>query len=163
MGEGGKASQGIDKNRLVELLPLIKKVIALVMILVVVWYVIRKLSKVYKKNRKKEPVPVAESELRKQFEKACANKELEKAMAIFYQWLDNYAGTNFSGSIRESLNTLDQKELTMAFNDVMQSIYAENINNDADLKQFSRQLAGELKKHDSNTLLSHLTVDLKLN
>ena len=84
-------------------------------------------------------------------------------MAIFYQWLVSYTGTNFSGSIRESLNTLDQKELTRAFNDVMQSIYAENINNDADLKQFSRQLAGELKKHGSNTLLSHLTVDLKLN
>ena len=139
VGEGEQASQGIDKSRLVELLPLIKKVIALVMILVVVWYVVRKLSKVYKKNRKKAPVRVAESELRKQFEKACANKELEKAMAIFYQWLDNYGGATFDGSIRESLNKLNQTELTMAFKDIMQSIYAHEKNNRVDLKIFASQ------------------------
>ena len=163
VGQGEQASQGIDKNRLVELLPLIKKVIALLMILVVVWYVIRKLSKVYKKNRKTQPVPVAESELRKQFEKACANKELEKAMAIFYQWLDNYGGTAFDGSVRANLNRLDQAELTMAFENVMQSIYAREKDDKVDLMLFASQFISELKKSDSQTIFSHLSVDLKLN
>ena len=161
--EGEGASHGIDKNRLVEFQPLIKKVIALAMIIVIAWYVIRKLSKVYKKNKKTDPNCVSESELRKQFEKSCANKELEKAMAIFYQWLDNYGGVTFDGSIRENLNKLDRTELTMAFKNVMQSIYAREKNDEVDLMLFADQFISELKKNDSQTIFSHLSVDLKLN
>jgi len=162
-GEGEKISRGVDKSSLLDSLPLLKKVIALVIIFVAVGYVVRKLNKNDKKKNDTNSVRITESELKKQFDKACADRELEKAVAIFYKWLDNYAEVGFSGSIRESLNTLDQKALSQSFYDVMQSVYAENRNKDADLKQFSRQLAGELKKQETKTLLSHLTVDLKLN
>ncbi len=163
VGEDEQASQGIDKNRLVELAPQLKKAAAILVLLLGLWFLVKKLVKAYKKNKPKKPVQPSESVLRKQFEKACAQKELEKSMGLFYQWLDNYGGDAFDGSVRENLHRLNQAELTMAFENVMQSIYAREKDDKVDLMLFASQFISELKKNDSHTIFSHLSVDLKLN
>jgi hypothetical protein len=75
----------------------------------------------------------------------------------------DHAGKAFWYFIRESLNKLNQTELTMAFKDIMQSIYAHEKNNWVDLKLFASQFISELDKSNHRTKLGHLSVDLKLN
>ena len=51
----------------------------------------------------------------------------------------------------------------MAFENAMQSIYAREKDDKVDLMLFASQFISELKKNDSQTIFSHLSVDLKLN
>ena len=162
VGTAGEEEHAINKNRLVEV-PQFKKAGAILTLLLGIWVIVRKFIKADKKNKVPKPVHLSESVLRKQFKKACKQKELEKAMTIFYLWLGNYAGDAFDGSIRESLNKLNQEELTTMFENVMQSIYAREKDDKVDLMVFASQFISELKKNDSQTIFSHLPVDLKLN
>ncbi len=77
--------------------------------------------------------------------------------------LDFYGADNFKASVREHLNEMGKTELLTVFNDVLQSIYAQEKTRSVDLKLFFRQFAGEIKNSESQTLSARLSVDLKLN
>ncbi len=162
-GAGGQAPQGIDENWFVELIPVFKKTGLVLLLLTGIWIVTRKFSRGLKKNKTIEPVQLSEAALRKKFEKACRHNDMENAIRLLYQWLDCYGGDAFEGSIRESLDKLDQEKLTMSFKEIMQSIFSEQKGSGVDIKRFADQFVSELKKNSSQTILGHLSVDLKLN
>ena len=88
---------------------------------------------------------------------------MENAIRLLYQWLDSYGGDAFECSIRESLDKLDKEKLTMSFKEIMQSVFSELKGSSVDIKRFANQFVSELKKNSSQTILDHLSVDLKLN
>ena len=162
-GAGEQAPQQIDENWFVELIPVFKKTGLVLLLLIGIWIVVRRLSRGFERNKTIEPVQLSEAVLRKQFEKACGKNDMENAIRLFYQWLDHYGGDAFECSIRESLDKLDQEELTMSFKEIMQSVFSEQKGSSVDIKRFADQFVSELKKNSSQTILGHLSVDLKLN
>jgi len=146
-----------------ELISLITKVIIILMILLGLWLVIKKHRVQAEQFTTIKPEQPSEAELRKEFNQACSQNDMESAIRLLYQWLDFYADSNYKGSIHQSLQKLDQIELTNEFKSIMQSIYAETKNNNIDLKFFADQFISKLDLNKSKSILSLLRVDLKLN
>jgi hypothetical protein len=152
-----------DRNRLVELIPLFKMAGVLLLAVIAVWFAVRKFVKGGGAVSSAEQEPLSETALRKQFEKACAGNDFEKAIGIFYRWLDNFAGESFKGSVREQLKGFKQDDLLASFKDIMQAIYASEKNSSIDLKLFASQYVDALEKKGRQSGVSLLSVDLKLN
>lgn len=158
-----QSSPSMDRSRLVELIPLFKLVGVVLLVVLAVWLAVRKFVKRGRTVSSAEQVSFSEADLRKQFEKTCAANDYEKAIGIFYRWLDNFAGDSFKGSIREQLKEFEQVDLVTGFKDIMQAIYASEKSRNIDLKLFSSQYIDALKKKARQSKVSLLSVDLKLN
>lgn len=152
-----------ERNRFAELTPLFKIAGVVLLIVIAVWFALRKFGKRSGTVFSAKHEPLSEVDLRKQFEKACAGNNFEKAIGIFYRWLDNFAGESFKGSVREQLKEFEQDELIANFKDIMQAIYASEKNNSIDLKLFANQFIDALEKKDRQSRVSLVSVDLKLN
>ncbi len=152
-----------ERNRLVELIPLFKMAGIVLLALIAVWFAMRKFVKGGRTVSSTEQVPFSEAALRKQFKKSCAGNDYEKAIGIFYRWLDNFAGDSFKGSVRDQLKEFDQVDLVTGFKDIMRAIYASEKSNSIDLKLFASQYIDALEKKGHQSKVSLLSVDLKLN
>lgn len=159
---GEQTSHSIDENMFARWITLFENAAVLVLLVLGVWIVVRR-YRARHKSKTVEPPAMTEAGLRKQFEKACAQDDKEKALALFYQWLDFYGDETFTGSVRERLNRMEQDELLTEFNAVLQSIYAFEKNKAVDLKSFSSQFVSEIQNNEHQTKLGFLSVDLKLN
>ena len=84
-------------------------------------------------------------------------------MGLLYQWLDNYGGQSFKGTVREVLDEINKAELNSAFANIMQTIYTPQQNTNIDLRLFARQFVKELEKSDSQPGFGQFRVELKLN
>ena len=158
-----QASPSMDRSRLVELIPLFKLTGVVLLVVLAVWLAVRRFVKGGGTVSSAEQVPFSEAVLRKQFEKACAGNDNEKAIGIFYRWLDNFAGDSFKGSVREQLKGFEQVDLVTAFKDIMQAIYASEKSSSIDLKLFASQYIDALEKKGRQSRVGLLSVDLKLN
>ena len=167
MGDGVDSVQQTsvltDRNRLVELMPLFKMAGIVLLALIAVWFAMRKFVKGGRTVSSTEQVPFSEAALRKQFKKSCAGNDYEKAIGIFYRWLDNFAGDSFKGSVRDQLKEFDQVDLVTGFKDIMRAIYASEKSNSIDLKLFASQYIDALEKKGRQSKVSLLSVNLKLN
>ena len=105
----------------------------------------------------------SEAELRKQFDIACRENNLEQAIGLFYRWLDNSGDLSFKGSVREQLDNINRAELDTAFANIMQAIYTPQQNTSIDLRLFARQFVKELKKSDNQSGSGQFRIELKLN
>lgn len=152
-----------DRNRLVELMPLFKIAGVVLLVVIAAWFAVRKFAKRSGTVSSAKQEPLSEAALRKQFEKACAGNDYEKAIGIFYRWLDNFAAESFKGSVREQLKEFEQDDLFASFKDIMQAIYASEKNSSIDLKLFASQFIDALEKKGRQSRVSLLSVDLKLN
>lgn len=152
-----------ERNRLAELVPLFKMAGVVLLVVIAAWFAVRKFAKRSGTVSSAKQEPLSETVLRKQFEKACASNDFEKAIGIFYRWLDNFAGESFKGSVREQLKGFKQDDLLASFKDIMQAIYASEKNSSIDLKLFASQYIDALEKKGRQSGVSLLSVDLKLN
>ena len=155
--------QNIEQSNTVDITSIIKKTGAVIIVLLAVLAVSLKLHKLFTRYRVQQPTQLSGKALRRKFEKACRENEPDKAMRLFYQWLDRFGGEHFQGSVRKRLNDLNQAQLTTEFNNIMQSIYASNQNNKIDLRQFANQFFRELKKSERPVGFDRWSVELKLN
>ena len=153
----------VEQNRLAELMPLFKITGVVLLVVIAAWFAVRKFAKRSGTVSSAKQEPLSEAAVRKQFEKACAANDYEKAIGIFYRWLDNFAGESFKGSAREQLKELEQDDLFASFKDIMQAIYASEKSNSIDLKLFASQYIDALEKKGRQSKVSLLSVDLKLN
>jgi len=144
-------------------IPVLKKAGMVFLLLVLVVIVVRRFGKIAARTRSTEPKQLSGSALFRQFESACKKNDLEKAMGLFYQWLDDFGGGAFKGSIRETLNEFDQVQLTLAFQNITRTIYTRDKSNEIDLKSFARKFISELKASTRPVRFDSLRVDLKLN
>ena len=158
-----QATPSNDRNRLVELIPLFKLAGVILLVVLAVWLAVRKFVKGRRAVSSAEQAPLSEADLRKQFEKACAADDYEKAIGIFYRWLDNFAGDSFKGSVRAQLKVFEQVDLVTSFKDIMRAIYSSKKSNSIDLKLFASQYIDALEKKTHQSKVSLLSVDLKLN
>ena len=142
---------------------LLLKAFILFLVVMLVGVLIRALSKISPVTTQEQSTKPAEADLRKQFAVACRKNNIEEAMGLFYQWLDNYGGDSFKGSVRKQLVEMNQAQLTVEFNELMQAIYTPQQDKLVDLKMFARQFAVKLKNSDNPTTLNRLRVELKLN
>ena len=167
MGNGVNSMQQItpsnDRNRLVELIPVFKLAGVILLLVLAFWFAVRRYVKGRRTDSSAEQAPLSEADLRKQFEKACAADDYEKAIGIFYRWLDNFAGVSFRGSVRAQLKAFEQVDLVTAFTDIMRAIYSSEKSNSIDLKLFTSQYIAALEKKSRQSNVSLLSVDLKLN
>jgi hypothetical protein len=152
-----------ERNRLAELLPLFKIAGVILLLVIAAWFVIRKFAKGRATVSSAKHQQLSETALRKQFEKACAGNDFEKAVAIFYRWLDNFAGESFKGSVREQLKEFEQQDLMVSFKDIMQAIYAAEKSSSIDLELFASQFIDALEKKSRQSGAGILSIDLKLN
>ena len=106
---------------------------------------------------------LSEAELRRKFDTACRKNNLEQAMGLFYQWLDNHGGSSFKGTVREQLDKINKADLNAAFANIMQAVYSPQQKTTADLRHFARQFIKELKKSDHQPYFSQFRIELKLN
>ena len=162
-GPAQQTSTLAERNRLAELIPLFKIAGIVLLAVIAAWFVIRKFAKGRGTVSSAKHQQLSEAALRKQFEKACAGNDFEKAIALFYRWLDNFAGESFKGSVREQLKEFEQQELMVSFKDIMQAIYASEKSSSIDLKLFASQFIDALEKKDRQSGAGILSVDLKLN
>ena len=153
----------MDRSRFVELIPLFKLAGVVLLVVLAVWLAVRRFVKGGGTVSSTEQVAFSEAVLRKQFEKACAGNDYEKAIGIFYRWLDNFAGDSFKGSVGEQLKGFEQVDLVTGFKDIMQAIYASEKSNSIDLKLFASQYIDALEKKGRQSSVGLLSVELKLN
>ena len=132
-------------------------------VLAIVIFILRRLAALFKRIKLRKPTQVTEKILRRKFTSACRNNDQEKAVGLFYQWLDYYGMQHFQGSVRKWLNELNQDQLTTAFNNMMRSVYASDQNKKVDLLQFANQFIKELKKSERPAGSGRWSVELKLN
>lgn len=146
-----------------QLFSLFIKAIITLLLLFGIWFSIKK----YRINRKKiitiKSEQLSEAALRKQFNQACSSNDMETAISLLYQWLDYYAESNYEGSIQQTLQKLDQAELSMLFKNIMQSVYTDKTNDNIDLKLFANQLIDKLNTNKSKSISSLFRIELKLN
>ena len=161
-GEDDRASLIKDINQTAVLIPLLKKAGIFLLLAALIWYGRGRYRKRLPALIPDRSAHISERALRKQFELACKNQELEKAMGLFYRWLDLYGGVGFKGTVRESLKLMDQAELAIVFSECMASIYGAN-KATVDINLFSRQFFKVLKIAGRPPGIIHLDVDLKLN
>lgn len=161
-GEDDRVSLTKDINQTAVLIPLLKKAVFFLLLAVLIWYGRGRFRKRFPALISDRSAHTSERTLRKQFELACKKQELEKAMGLFYCWLDLYGGVGFKGSVRESLKLMDQAELAIAFNESMASIYGAN-KAKVDINLFARRFFKVLKTTGRPPGIIHLDVDLKLN
>ena len=162
-GPAQQTSTLAERNRLAELMPVFKIAGIFLLAVIAAWFVMRKFAKGRGTVSSAKHQQLSEAALRKQFEKACAGNDFEKAIALFYRWLDNFAGESFKGSVREQLKEFEQQELMVSFKDIMQAIYASEKSSSIDLKLFASQFIDALEKKDRQSGAGILSVDLKLN
>ena len=132
-------------------------------ILLSIWIIVRKFYSFFSNSRFSHPSMPSEFAMRRQFEKACSQNSPEKAIPLFYKWLDNYGGDRFQGSIRQNLGNPDHAELATVFDRIMQTVYAQNDEVSIDLKKFSVQFKNELEKLDRPYAYSRWNIELRLN
>ncbi|MBE9568242.1 MAG: BatD family protein [Proteobacteria bacterium] len=167
MGNGADPAQQTstltDRNRLVELMPLFKVAGVVLLAVIAAWFAMCKFVNGSGTVSSAKHEQLSEVALRKQFENACANNDYEKAIGIFYRWLDNFAGDSFKGSVREQLKEFEQVDLVTGFKDIMRAIYAPEKSSSIDLKLFASQYIDALEKKARQSRVGLLSVDLKLN
>lgn len=134
----------------------------LLVLAVLIWYGWSRFRKRLSALVPENSTHISERALRKQFELACKEQALEKAMGLFYRWLDLYGGVGFKGSVRESLKLMDQSGLAVIFNESMVSIYGAN-KDEVDINLFAKQFFKLLKKPGRPLGNTRLDDDLKLN
>ena len=157
-----KAGLAEDGSHLVALIPALKNTGVVLLVAFILWYVGPKLYRRLASLIPARSVQVSERALRKQFEEACRKGELEKAMGLFYRWLDCYGGEQFKGSVRESLRSNSQDELSPIFNECMESIYGSD-EQCIELDLFAKKFFKVLKKAEKFPGIISVDVDLKLN
>jgi len=162
-GPAQQTSTLAERNRLAELMPVFKIAGIFLLAVIAAWFVMRKFAKGRGTVSSAKHQQLSEAALRKQFEKACAGNDFEKAIAIFYRWLDNFAGESFKGSVREQLKEFEQQDLMVSFKDIMQAIYASEKSNSIDLELFASQFIDALEKKGRQSGAGIFSVDLKLN
>ena len=161
-GKDDRVSLTEDINQTAVLIPLLKKAGIFLLLAALIWYGRGRYRKRLPALIPDRSAHTSERTLRKQFEIACKKQELEKAMGLFYRWLDLYGGVGFKGTVRESLELMDQAELVIVFSECMASIYGAN-KATVDINLFSRQFFKLLKIAGRPPGIIHLDVDLKLN
>jgi hypothetical protein len=132
-------------------------------LLLAIWAVTRKLYRSFTQTRLPHSSLPSESALRRQFEAACRQDNPEKAIPLFYNWLDNYAGDHFQGSVRQFFNKQDQDQLSTSFDGIMRSVYMENDGNRIDLKKFAKLYIHELRRSEHPDGGNRWAIELKLN
>jgi len=133
-------------------------------VLAIVVFIIRRLGTLIKQVKLRKPTQVTEKILRRKFASACRNNDQEKAVGLFYQWLDYYGDEHFHGSIRAFLIQLNHDKLSLVFNNIMQSIYTSNQKDSkTELMDFANQLFKELKKLNQPNVFNRRPIELRLN
>jgi hypothetical protein len=162
IAEGSNLEPTADWQQMITgLIPVLTKTGVALMLVALGWVVFRKLSKI--STRTNQSDKLSERALRKQFETACRKNNLQYALALFYQWLDNYGGKAFEGSVVGTLNEIDQTQLTEAFRNIMRTMYTPDRNKEIDLRLFANRFISELQKLDRPGRSSLFSVELKLN
>jgi len=151
------------QHKIIGLIPVVAKTGFALVLLAIGWALLRKLGKTSAGTRPKQPGKLSERALRKQFETACRKNNLRQALSLFYQWLDNYGGKAFNGSVVEQLNEINRTQLTQAFRNIMRTIYTPERNREIDLRLFADEFINELKKLGGPGSSSRFSVELKLN
>lgn len=162
-----------------------------VIVFIVAGVAFRKISKVSTGTDANQPEKLSERALRKRFKAACRKNNLQAAMVLFYEWLDNYGGVVFQGSIQDGLNDINQPRLSAAFKKIMRIIYStdgsntdkddidndninrnniikdditkNNITRDNELELFAIRFTNELKKLDPASKSKVFRIELRLN
>jgi hypothetical protein len=133
-------------------------------VLAIVAFIVRRVSTLIRQVKLRKPTQATEKQLRREFASACRNNDREKAVGLFYQWLDYYGDEHFQGSIRAFLTQLNHDKLASVFSNLMQSIYASNQkDNKTELVYFANQLFKELKQLKRPNIFSRRPVELRLN
>ncbi len=161
-GRDDEASLVEDGSQFGSLIPALKKAGIVLLLAFIIWYVGSKVHRRLASLTPARSVQVSERALRKQFEAASRKGDLEKAIGLFYHWLDCYGGEQFKGSVRESLRSNNQAELSLAFNESMASIYGSD-EQYVELDLFAKRFFKVLKKADKLPGIISLDLDLKLN
>jgi hypothetical protein len=154
---GQKQSDDIDK------ILVLKYSGSALIILLLIWLTVRKLYRIFTPFELPHSSLPSEAALRRQFHQACGQNNPHKAISLFYKWLDNYAGNQFHGSVRQLLGNMNQAQLAVEFDGIMRSIYAENNGNKIDLKNFSKQFVKQMKMLKRPDDYSRWAIELKLN
>jgi hypothetical protein len=142
---------------------LLKYAAATLILLLSIWFFARKLYRSFIHTRLPHSSLPSERALRRQFKAACRQNNPEKAIPLFYNWLDNYAGDHFQGSVRQFFNKQDQDQLSTAFDGIMRSVYMENDDNRIDLKKFANLYIHELRRSEHPDGVNRWAIELKLN
>ena len=133
-------------------------------VLAIVAFIMRRFGTLIKRVKLRKPTQATEKTLRRKFASACRHNDQEKAVGLFYQWLDYYGGEHFQGSIRAFLIEMNHDKLSLLFNNIMQSIYTSNPkDNKTELMDFANQLFKESKKLNQPNVFNRRPVELRLN
>jgi hypothetical protein len=127
------------------------------------WVAFRRLLRRSSLTTSNQPEQISERKLRNQFRTACRENNTEVALGLFYQWLDNYGGMSFRGSVSAGLNKINRAELSDAFRKIMRTLYTPDKNADIDFKIFANQFISELEKLDQPDGFNRFSIELKLN
>jgi len=155
--EGQKLSDNIDFSLAIKYLG------SALLILLLIWLTVRKLDRIFTPARPPHSSLPSEATLRRQLHQACSQNNSEKAVSLFYKLLDNYAGNQFHGSVRQLLGKTNETQLATEFDTIMRSVYAESNGNEIDLKNFSSQFVKQMKILKRSDDFSRWAVELKLN
>jgi hypothetical protein len=127
------------------------------------WVAFVKLFRRISRTTLNQPEQISERKLRNQFRTACRENNTEVALGLFYQWLDNYGGMSFRGSVSAKLNEINRAELSDAFRKIMRTLYSPDKNADIDFKMFANHFINELAKLDQPDGFNRFSIELKLN
>ena len=164
LADNGTSVPTIDwQQTLTSLIPTFAKIGFTLLSVVFGWLAFGRLRKKMSGTRSNQPEQISERKLRNQFGTACRANNTEVALRLFYQWLDNYGGTSFRGSVSAKLSEIKRAELSDAFRKIMQTLYTPDKNADIDLMMFANQFINELEKLDRPAGSNRFSIDLKLN
>ena len=151
------------QNKELDIANLLRKLGIVLIIFIAIWFIAPRLQRYIKNKKTVKPVKLSERSLQRQFNKACRDNDSKKAIQLFYQWLDLYAGESFRGSIRKRLSEIGELQTMSEFNRIMQSIYMSDKNDNVNLCRFANQFIDKLKQLDKSSGLNRWNIELKLN
>ncbi|MFV2058231.1 MAG: hypothetical protein ACC707_17335, partial [Thiohalomonadales bacterium] len=113
-----------NENESIDVRSLLIKFTSVIILLLGIWIVVHKILRYLKAKRPEKTAVLSERDLHRKFEQACQDRDLSKAVSLFYQWLDLYAGESFRGSVRLCISDLGRTQAMSEFNMIMRSIYS---------------------------------------
>jgi hypothetical protein len=150
------------------LIPTFAKIGFTLLLAVFGWLVFHRLRRRTSRSTSNQPGQISERKLLIQFRAACRDNNTEVALGLFYQWLDNYGGMSFRGSVSAGLNKINRAELSEAFRKIMRTLYTPDKNTpdknaDIDFNMFANQFINELEKLNQPDGFNRFSIKLKLN
>jgi hypothetical protein len=131
-------------------------------LLAVLWVLRKRTTAANAKQTTARELPPTESQLLKRAKAACRQHDDETALDCLYQWMNHY-GNSPGGAISTRVDELGNEALSLAYNDVMQAIYAESKPHAADTCRFIDQFVDAIKHQDKPRYPLHWAIEMKLN